>query len=74
MPQEIKAVECAYCHKLHPKTGRYIIVETIKIKEKQDDKVIADPFHKRDAETIVKNDCIVCDNECLSSLISLKGY
>lgn len=73
MPTEIQAVKCAYCGKLHPKTGEYINIVEIDIREhKNEDEGSSYEYKKRAPQSVVQKDIIVCNNACLSDFISLK--
>lgn len=70
MPTEITAVQCASCKRLHPKEGKYIIVDIVQARQKASDG--AKDFNKQRMESISFKDVIVCDSDCFCSLVTMK--
>lgn len=73
MPKISEAVTCAACRRMHATTGHYIIV-TATIIENQAAPEEGKRHFQRKSESIEVEDVAVCDNGCLSNLLSLKGF
>lgn len=73
MPIELTAVECAACLKLHPTTGNYLII-TACVQEHKDSTNEAYDYKRREAQEVQVKDAVVCNNNCLSELLTLKGF
>jgi hypothetical protein len=72
MPKEITSVQCEECKKLHSKDGRYIEINIASIIEHPGD--FESDWVKQQKESINVNDVVVCNNDCLTSLLSLKNF
>lgn len=70
MAQEIIAVKCKQCGKLHSKTGRYIKVIKLEITGHRDE----EQYARGPEEQVTTVDTIVCDNDCLQTLVKLRGF
>jgi hypothetical protein len=71
MPLETPAVTCASCKKMHPTAGKYLTV-TATVTEHVDQTANA-RYRTKVPESVSVTDVAVCDNNCLSNLLSLKG-
>lgn len=75
MATTIQAVKCKLCGKLHPENGRYISIISLSIVEHRTQRDLDSYSGSRTpTQAVQMTDVVVCDNNCLKNLLSLKGY
>lgn len=74
MPEIIRSVKCASCGKLHAKTSGYLVITAASVTEHKDELNESYNYKKKEPEQISVKDVVVCDNDCLRTLLALKGF
>lgn len=72
MAKKLDAFECASCHKLVAVSGEYVVVESAVARRHVDEKEHNAKWKNDHPESVSVTDAVVCSNECLRDLLTLK--
>lgn len=67
MPIEIISVQCEACKCLHSKTSQYLVIDSLEVHQKIAE--TASVYSKDHAPILSYKDIIVCNKDCLYSLL-----
>ncbi len=77
-PKTLSAVECIQCRTLHPEQGAYLIVTTTIVEHKEEERegrpALAFEYKRREPYCKSFTNVVVCNNECLNNLLSIKSF